>query len=76
MKTRIKIAAAVLAVASLGLAACSSDSASTEETAAATAEETTEEAAPAETAEEEASAMMKACQVTDVGGVDDKGFNQ
>jgi basic membrane protein A len=71
------MAAAVLAVASLGLAACSSDSTTTEETAAATAEETTEEAAPpAEETAEEATAMMKACQVTDVGGVDDKGFNQ
>lgn len=77
MKTRLKMAAAVLAVASLGLAACSSDSTTTEETAAATAEETTEEAAPpAEETTEEATAMMKACQVTDVGGVDDKGFNQ
>lgn len=77
MKTRLKMAAAVLAVASLGLAACSSDSATTEETAAATAEETTEEAAPAaEETAEEAAVMMKACQVTDVGGVDDKGFNQ
>lgn len=78
MKTRMKIAAAVLAVASMGLAACGSDSGTTEETAAATAEETVEEA-PATTTEEtaeEAAAMLKACQVTDVGGVDDKGFNQ
>lgn len=73
MKTRMKIAAAVIAVASLGLAACSSDSGTTaEETTAA---ETTAAEAPAETTEE-AAAMMKACQVTDVGGVDDKGFNQ
>lgn len=79
MKTRMKIAAAIVAVASLGLAACSSDSGTTAEetTAAETAEETAEETAavPAETTEE-AAAMMKACLVTDVGGVDDKGFNQ
>ena len=78
MKTRMKIAAAIVAVASLGLAACSSDSGTTaEETTAAetAAEETTAAEAPAETTEE-AAATIKACQVTDVGGVDDKGFNQ
>jgi basic membrane protein A len=79
----MKIAAAIVAVASLGLAACSSDSGTTaaettaEETTAeeTTAEETTAAEAPAETTEE-AAATLKACQVTDVGGVDDKGFNQ
>lgn len=84
MKTRMKMAAAIVAVASLGLAACGSDSGSSEETAAATAEETAEateeEAAPEESADdgaaEEAATTLKACQVTDVGGVDDKGFNQ
>ena len=98
MKTKMKMAAAIMAVASLGLAACGSDSGSSEETAAATAEETAEatddEAAAEETADEgagdEAAAeetadegagegtatALKACQVTDVGGVDDKGFNQ
>ncbi len=76
MKTRMKIAAAIVAVASLGLAACSSDSGTTaEETTAAETAEETAAAAPAETTEE-AAAMMKACLVTDVGGVDDKGFNQ
>ena len=77
MKTRMKIAA-VFAAASLGLAACGGGGDATEETAAATAEETVEEApatTPEETAEE-AAAALKACQVTDVGGVDDKGFNQ
>jgi len=84
VKTRMKMAAAIVAVASLGLAACGSDSGSSEETAAATAEETAEateeEAAPEESADdgaaEEAATTLKACQVTDVGGVDDKGFNQ
>ena len=84
MKTRMKMAAAIVAVASLGLAACGSDSGSSEETAAATAEETAEateeEAAPEDSADdgaaEEAATTLKACQVTDVGGVDDKGFNQ
>lgn len=84
MKTRMKMAAAIVAVASLGLAACGSDSGSSEETAAATAEETAEETAEAteeeaatdDGAAEEAATALKACQVTDVGGVDDKGFNQ
>lgn len=79
MKTRMKIAAAVVAVASLGLAACGSDSGTSEETAAATAEETAADEAAAPATEEtaaESAAALKACQVTDVGGVDDKGFNQ
>ena len=79
MKTRMKIAAAVVAVASLGLAACGSDSGTSEETAAATAEETAADEAAAPATEEtaaESAAGLKACQVTDVGGVDDKGFNQ
>ena len=49
---------AVGLVAVLGLAACGSDSASTDTTAAV--------AAP----------TGLACEVTDIGGVDDKGFNQ
>ena len=79
MKTRMKIAAAIVAVASLGLAACGSDSGTSEETAAATAEETAADEAAAPATEEtaaESAAALKACQVTDVGGVDDKGFNQ
>ena len=75
----MKIAAAVVAVASLGLAACGSDSGTSEETAAATAEETAADEAAAPATEEtaaESAAALKACQVTDVGGVDDKGFNQ
>lgn len=67
----MKMAAAVVGVAALVLAGCSS-SETTEETAAATASESTTEAA----SEEPAAAAIKACQVTDVGGVDDKGFNQ
>jgi len=75
----MKIAAAIVAVASLGLAACGSDSGTSEETAAATAEETAADEAAAPATEEtaaESAAGLKACQVTDVGGVDDKGFNQ
>lgn len=67
----MKMAAAVVGVAALVLAGCSS-SETTEETAAATASESTSESA----SEEPAAAAIKACQVTDVGGVDDKGFNQ
>ena len=68
MKSNVKIAAAVLAAAALGLAGCggSTESAST---AAATAAASTAATAAA-------GAGMKACEVTDVGGVDDKGFNQ
>jgi len=59
MKTKLKIASAFVAVAALGLAGCSSDSAdSAEPSASATVSD------------------FKACQVTDTGGVDDKGFNQ
>jgi basic membrane protein A len=71
MKTNLKIAAVVAAVAALGLAGCSSSTTSTESSAAATA--AASEAAPASEAPAPAG---KACQVTDVGGVDDKGFNQ
>lgn len=67
----MKMAAAVVGVAALVLAGCSS-SETTEETAAATTSESTSEAA----SEEPAAAAIKACEVTDVGGVDDKGFNQ
>ena len=75
MKTNLKIAAAVIAVATLGLAGCSSSTTSTESSAAATAAASAAAtaAAPSATAE---SYPFKACQVTDVGGVDDKGFNQ
>jgi len=71
MKTNVKIAAVVAAVAALGLAGCSSSTTSTESSAAATA--AASEAAPAS---EAAAPAGKACQVTDVGGVHDKGFNQ
>jgi basic membrane protein A len=49
----MKMAAAVLGVAAIVLAGCSSSDST-----------------------DDASAAFKACQVTDVGGVDDKGFNQ
>lgn len=77
MKTNLKLAAAVVAVSAMVLAGCSSSSESTEEAAApasSAAEEAPAAEAPAE--EEPAAAALKACQVTDVGGVDDKGFNQ
>jgi basic membrane protein A len=81
MKTNFKIVAAVLAVSALGLAGCSSSSTSTETSAAPSAAAATSapaaEAAPASEAPvAPAPAALKACQVTDVGGVDDKGFNQ
>ena len=84
MKTNFKIVAAVLAVSALGLAGCSS-SATSEPSAAASAAAPApaSEAAPAaeaapasEAPVAPAPAALKACQVTDVGGVDDKGFNQ
>ncbi len=68
MRINTKVAAAVFAVAALGLAACGGSSTSSETSAAASA-------AASEAPASEAP-MMKACQVTDVGGVDDKGFNQ
>ena len=78
MKTNFKIVAAVLAVSALGLAGCSSASTTTEPSAAAAATSApAAEAAPASEAPvAPAPAALKACQVTDVGGVDDKGFNQ
>ena len=81
MKTNFKIVAAVLAVSALGLAGCSSSSTSTATSAAPSAAAATSapaaEAAPASEAPvAPAPAALKACQVTDVGGVDDKGFNQ
>ncbi|CAB4966747.1 MAG: BMP family ABC transporter substrate-binding protein [Actinobacteria bacterium] len=72
MKTNVKIAAAVFAVAALGLAGCGGSSTSTESSAAPAASE----AASAPAASAPAAAALKACEVTDVGGVDDKGFNQ
>ena len=72
MKTNVKIAAAVFAVAALGLAGCGGSSTSTESSAAPAASA----AASAPAASAPAAAVLKACQVTDVGGVDDKGFNQ
>ncbi len=56
--------AALGGAAMLTLAACGSSDSATEETTEVVTEEVAE--APA----------FKACQVTDVGGVDDKGFNQ
>ncbi len=78
MKRNFKLGAAVITVAALALAGCSSSD-STEDTAATaseTAAESASEAPSEETSEEAPMDAMKACQVTDVGGVDDKGFNQ
>ena len=77
MKTNLKFAAAVVAVSALALAGCSSSSDSTESSAAAPASSAAASAAASEApASEPAAAGLKACEVTDVGGVDDKGFNQ
>ena len=76
MKTNIKVAAAVFAVAALGLAGCGGSSTSTESSAVPAASAEAPAASPEAPAASEPAAMMKACQVTDVGGVDDKGFNQ
>lgn len=84
LKTNLKMAAAVLAVSALALAGCSSSSDSTSSSAAAPAssaaaasEEATEASAEASAEGDNAAAAgIKACEVTDVGGVDDKGFNQ
>ena len=54
MRTNMKMAAAVVGVAAIVLAGCSSS----------------------DTTDDTAADGLKACQVTDVGGVDDKGFNQ
>lgn len=77
MKTNLKFAAAIVAVSAMALAGCSSSSDTAEESAAP-ASSAAAESAPAEAAAEAepAAAGLKACQVTDVGGVDDKGFNQ
>jgi basic membrane protein A len=84
LKTNLKIAAAVLAASALALAGCGSSSSSESSAAAESSAPASESAAPSEAASSEAPASeaalpgagMKACQVTDVGGVDDKGFNQ
>ena len=78
MKTNLKIAAAVLAVSAMALAGCSSSS-SSESSSAAPETSAAETMAPSPSmaaSESPAAAMIKACQVTDTGGVDDKGFNQ
>lgn len=74
---------AVLAVLMLILAACQSgsgSSASGAPSAASASASTAESEAPSESATESESmapaADMKACQVSDTGGIDDKGFNQ
>ena len=75
MRTNLKMAGAVLTVAALALAGCSSsDSTDTAATASETAAAT--ESASEAPVEALPGAGMKACEVTDVGGVDDKGFNQ
>ncbi len=75
MRTNFKMAAAVLAVSALALAGCSSTD-STEDTTATATEAVTETATEEATVDALPGAGKKACQVTDVGGVDDKGFNQ
>lgn len=59
---------ALLVVASLALVACGAPAATTEAPVAEPTEAPMEEEAPAEDA-------FLACQVTDVGGIDDKSFN-
>ena len=83
MKTNLKIAGAVLAVAALTLTACggsstseSSSAAPAASSAAPASEAPASEAASEAPASEAAASAVKACEVTDVGGVDDKGFNQ
>ena len=82
MKTNLKLAAALVAASALVLTGCSSSSSSSEESSApaasAPAEESMEASAEAEAEGDTtaAGAGIKACQVTDTGGVDDKGFNQ
>jgi len=80
LKTNLKIAAAVLAVSAMALAGCSSSSSSdssSEAASSAAPSEAASSAAPSEAASSEPAAVaLKACEVTDVGGVDDKGFNQ
>lgn len=82
MKTNLKLAAALVAASALVLAGCSSSDSSSEESSApaasAPAEESMEASAEAEAEGDTtaAGAGIKACEVTDVGGVDDKGFNQ
>jgi len=78
LRTNLKMAGAVLTVAALALAGCSSsDSTDTAATASETASESASESATEEaTTDALPGAGLKACEVTDVGGVDDKGFNQ
>ena len=77
MKTNLKFAAAIVAVSAMTLAGCSSSSDTAEESAAPASSAAASEAPASEpAASEPAAAAIKACQVTDVGGVDDKGFNQ
>jgi len=64
LRRLVKIGA-LSAVAALTLAACGGGDTATEETTEVAVDEVVAEA-PA----------FKACQVTDIGGVDDKGFNQ
>ncbi len=67
----LKSAALAIAAYSLITGACGSSDTATEETTAEATEETT-----AETTAALPGAGILACQVTDTGGVDDKGFNQ
>ena len=74
MRTNLKMAGAVLTVAALALAGCSSSDST--DTAATTSESASESATDEAVVDALPGAGKKACEVTDVGGVDDKGFNQ
>ena len=69
---------AVAMVGALGLAACGSDDAASTETDAPAGDSTApaDTDAPADDGEPAAADGGGICEVTDVGGVDDKGFNQ
>ncbi|MFZ9697071.1 MAG: BMP family lipoprotein [Ilumatobacteraceae bacterium] len=80
MRGRLKIAAAVVVLGLIGVSCGDDDNSSSGDTVAeaTTADDTT--TADTTTADTAGDEMIgegkKACQVTDTGGVDDKGFNQ
>jgi basic membrane protein A len=76
LKTNLKIASALFAVATLALAGCGSSESTSTETATEATETVEETTAEAPSDEAPAAAGFKGCMVTDIGGVDDKGFNQ
>jgi basic membrane protein A len=84
LKTNLKFAAAVVVASAMALAGCSSSSSTSAESSAAPASSAAASAAASAAPSGEAStaasapaaASFKACEVTDTGGVDDKGFNE